>query len=59
LEAHLLGFEGNLYEEPARVRFVELLRSEQRFEGIDALRAQLGRDIARAAEVLDRAPRNP
>lgn len=55
LEAHLLGFEGNLYGEPAQVRFVELLRSEQRFDGIDALKEQLGRDIARATEVLERA----
>ena len=56
LEAHLLDFEGELYHEPARIRFVELLRSEQRFDGIDALKAQLGRDIARAREILDRAP---
>lgn len=59
LEAHLLGFEGELYGEPARVRFVQLLRSEQRFDGIDALKAQLNRDIGRAKEILDRAPGQP
>ena len=32
LEPHLLDFEGDLYGEVARVRFVERLRSEQRFE---------------------------
>ncbi len=57
MEAHLIGFKGDLYDEPAQVRFVELLRSEQRFDGIDALKAQLMRDIARATEVLDRAPK--
>ncbi len=56
MEAHLLGFTGNLYGEPARIRFVELLRSEQRFDGIDALKDQLQRDIARATQILDRAP---
>ncbi|MEM7341901.1 MAG: bifunctional riboflavin kinase/FAD synthetase [Actinomycetota bacterium] len=55
LEAHLIGFDGDLYGEPARVQFVELLRSEQRFDGIDALKAQLTRDVARATEILDRA----
>jgi riboflavin kinase/FMN adenylyltransferase len=56
LEAHLLDFEGDLYGEPARVRLVELLRSEQRFDGIDALKAQLAVDIDRARDVLAAAP---
>lgn len=56
LEAHLIGFDGDLYDEPARVRLVELLRSEQRFDGIDALKAQLVQDVARAAELLERVP---
>lgn len=56
LEAHLLGFEGDLYDQPAQVRFVELLRSEQRFDGIDALKMQLKLDISRATELLNNAP---
>lgn len=52
LEAHLLDFEGDLYGESARVCFVEQLRGEQRFDGIDALKAQLAADIAGAREVL-------
>ncbi len=52
VEAHLIDFEGDLYGEPARVRFVERLRGEQRFDGIEAIAAQLQRDVARAAEIL-------
>jgi riboflavin kinase/FMN adenylyltransferase len=52
LEAHLIDFDGDLYGEPARVCFVEFLRSEQRFSGIDALAVQLKRDIAHASRVL-------
>jgi riboflavin kinase/FMN adenylyltransferase len=52
LEAHLIGFDGDLYGEPARVQFVELLRSEQRFDGIEALTQQLRIDVARASELL-------
>ncbi len=55
MEAHLIDFDGDLYGEPARVCFVEKLRGEQRFDGIDALTAQLQADIAAARQVLDRA----
>lgn len=46
LEAHLLDYDQDLYGQPARVQFVQLIRSEQRFDGIDALKAQLVDDIA-------------
>lgn len=56
LEAHLIDYDGDLYGQPARIRLVELLRSEQRFDGIEALAAQLERDVAKARELLERAP---
>jgi riboflavin kinase/FMN adenylyltransferase len=59
VEAHLLDFSGDLYNEQARVQFVARLRPEQRFDGIDALQAQLAADIAQAAEVLARATQPP
>ena len=43
LEAHLLDFDGDLYGEPARVRFVARLRGEVRFDGVEALVAQIRR----------------
>jgi riboflavin kinase/FMN adenylyltransferase len=51
VEAHLIDFDGDLYGQRAGVRFVRRLRDEQRFAGIDALVAQLRRDVdaARAA----------
>lgn len=52
LEAHLLDFEGGLYHELARVEFVDLLRSEMRFESVEALVAQLEIDIATTRQVL-------
>jgi riboflavin kinase/FMN adenylyltransferase len=55
VEAHLLGFSGDLYGSQARVSFVQRLRGEQRFAGVDALRAQIEQDVARARAVL-RAP---
>jgi len=52
LEVHLLDFSGDLYGQPARVRFLERLRGEERFDSIDALVTQMTDDCAQAAEVL-------
>ncbi len=54
VEAHLIDFDGDLYGERARVQFVELIRSEQRFDGIEALKDQLDLDIAKARDILAR-----
>ena len=56
LEAHLLDFEGDLYGEEAKVEFVELLRSEHRFDGIDSLVKQLHIDVADSREILSAEP---
>jgi riboflavin kinase/FMN adenylyltransferase len=52
IEAHLIGFDGDLYGQELRIELVERLRPEQRFAGIDALKDQIHRDVARAAEIL-------
>lgn len=52
VEAHLLGFDGDLYGETLRVRFVARIRDEQRFDGIEALVAQIREDIEVAKEML-------
>jgi riboflavin kinase/FMN adenylyltransferase len=52
LEAHLLDFQGDLYDEQARVQFVAFLRSERKFDGIEALIAQLKHDVDHARSVL-------
>jgi riboflavin kinase/FMN adenylyltransferase len=45
LEVHLLDFTGDLYGKCLRVGFVARLRAEQKFDGIDALKAQIARDV--------------
>jgi riboflavin kinase / FMN adenylyltransferase len=52
LEAHLLDFDGDLYGERAEVRFVHFLRSERKFDGVDALVTQLKHDIESSRHVL-------
>lgn len=53
IEAHLLDFDGDLYGQEVTVEFVRRLRSEQRFDGVDALIAQLGTDVETTRAVLD------
>ncbi len=53
LEAHLLDFSDDLYGERAEVRFAEFLRSERKFDGVDALVTQLKHDIEHTRRVLD------
>jgi riboflavin kinase/FMN adenylyltransferase len=57
LEAHLFDFDGrDLYGEAARVAFLARIRDERRFSSVDALRAQIAQDVARARDVLAAAP---
>ncbi|MBS7702242.1 bifunctional riboflavin kinase/FAD synthetase [Chelatococcus asaccharovorans] len=48
LEVHLFSFTGNLYDAVIDVEFVAWLRSEERFDDVDALVAQMHRDAEAA-----------
>jgi riboflavin kinase / FMN adenylyltransferase len=52
LEAHLFDFDGDLYGARLRVAFIAALRPEQRFSGLEALKAQIAADCLEARRVL-------
>ena len=52
LEVHVLDFAGDLYGRHARVRFLDFIRPEQKFDGLDALKAQIGADCETAKSAL-------
>ena len=56
LEAHLFDFEGDLYGRRMAVEFVAKLRDEQKFDGLDALKAQMDHDARSAREILGMNP---
>jgi riboflavin kinase/FMN adenylyltransferase len=56
VEAHLLGFTGDLYGQAMSLGFVSRLREERTFPGPDALVAQIREDIRAARDVLAGAP---
>ena len=53
LEAYLLDFSGDLYGQAASVGFVERIRSEERFDSVEALVAAMRRDVEAARRVLE------
>lgn len=52
LEAHVFDYAGDLYGRELEVEFVARLRDELRFDGVDALIAQMQRDAAAARALL-------
>jgi riboflavin kinase/FMN adenylyltransferase len=52
LEVHLFDYAGDLYGHRLRVRFVEYLRPERKFDGLDALKAQIAADARQARRIL-------
>jgi len=52
LEAHLIGYEGDLYGREVEVEFVARLRGEQKFESAEKLVEQIRTDIGKAKEIL-------
>jgi riboflavin kinase/FMN adenylyltransferase len=53
LEAYLLDFSGDLYDERAKVRFVAWLKGEERFDSPEELVAQMARDVEATRAALD------
>jgi riboflavin kinase/FMN adenylyltransferase len=45
LEAYVLDFDADLYDQTARVRFLHHLRRQERFASIDALIEQMTKDV--------------
>ena len=52
VEAHILDFDRELYGEELKLEFVERLRDEMKFEGVDALLKQIHADIQKTREIL-------
>lgn len=49
IEAHLIGFQGNLYGSPIVLSFGRKLRDEKRFDGLAQLKDAIANDVRRVA----------
>lgn len=52
LEAHLLNFSGDLYDEPARIHFWQRLRGQTRFASRAALVLQIKKDVEQVEKLV-------
>jgi len=52
LEVYLLDWQGYLYGQRLRVEFVDYIRPEKRFDGLEALTAAIAADVAKARQLL-------
>jgi riboflavin kinase / FMN adenylyltransferase len=52
LEAHLFDFDGDLYGRRIEVEFVRKMRDEEKFDDLDAMVRQIGRDAREAQRIL-------
>lgn len=53
IEAFILDFSGDIYGADVTVEYVEYIRGEVRFPDIDALRAQIARDVETARKLME------
>src|SRR5207249_9650977 len=53
VEIHLLDVSPDLYDQRVTVNFIERLRDEQRFAGVDALKGQIAIDVEQARRILN------
>jgi len=59
LEPTFFDFSGDLYGQTIEVELIARLRGEARFDGLDALRAQIAKDCEAARQILAETPRLP
>jgi riboflavin kinase/FMN adenylyltransferase len=52
IEAFLIDWSGDLYGAKIRIEFLRRLRGERRFDSVDALVEQMGRDVDEAREIV-------
>ena len=50
VEAHLIGFDGDLYGQTLRLAFLERLRDEVRFDSAEELVEQMQKDVEQARD---------
>jgi riboflavin kinase / FMN adenylyltransferase len=56
LEVHILDFNGDLYDRHVHVEFLHKIRDEMKFDGLDALKAQIAEDVVVAKAFFKQAP---
>lgn len=59
IEVHLIGFQGDLYDQTLEVRFLKWLRGEERYAGAHELKIQMGKDREESLRAYEAYQKNP
>ena len=59
IEAHLLGFNGDLYGQTIRVELMDWLRDQRKYNTIDALKVQIAHDLEQVEERVGMSLQHP
>ena len=54
IEAHILNFEKNLYDKEIKIRFVDFVRDDKKFDNFEALKQQIGADEQTIINILNK-----
>lgn len=54
IETYIFDFDGDIYGDVIRVRFLHRIRDERKFAGIEELKAQIAKDVRRAENFFSR-----
>lgn len=57
VEAHLIGFEGDLYDQSITISFIERIRDERKMSSIEELKKQLSLDCKTSLLIIEKADR--
>lgn len=57
VEAHLIGFEGDLYDQSITISFIERIRDERKMSSIEELKKQLSLDCKTSLQIIEKADR--
>ncbi len=52
IEVNIFNFDESIYDENIQISFIQRIREEKKFEGIDTLKSQLMVDRAEAMKIL-------
>lgn len=56
IEAHIIGFEGDLYDSDLEVELLQRLRDIVKFDSVELFQSQLAQDVARTKELAANSP---
>lgn len=54
IETHIISFDGTLYDKEIKIRFVDFVRDDKKFDNFEALKRQIGIDEQQIINILNK-----